>query len=64
MYADDTTIYFSLEDFPANNRERAINKDLDNVNVWLKFNKLTSNVEKIICMFFRKKRTLRKYLYL
>ena len=31
MYADDTTIYFNLEDFPANNREIAINKELDKV---------------------------------
>ena len=58
MYADDTTIYFNLEDFPANNREIAINKELDKVNVWL--NKLTLNVEKTKCMFFRKKRTPEK----
>ena len=31
MYADDTTIYFNLEYFPANNREIAINKELDKV---------------------------------
>ena len=60
MYADDTTIYFNLEDFPANNREIAINKELDKVNVWLKLNKLTLNVEKTKCMFFRKKRTPEK----
>ena len=33
MYADDTTIYFNFEDFPANNGERAINKEIDKVNV-------------------------------
>ena len=60
MYADDTTIYFNFEDFPANNREIAINKELDKVNVWLKINKLTLNVEKTKCMFFRKKRTPEK----
>ena len=60
MYADDTTIYFNLEDFPANNREIAINKELDKVNVWLKLNKLTLNVEKTKCMFFLKKRTPEK----
>ena len=60
MYADDTTIYFNLEDFPATNREIAINKELDKVNVWLKLNKLTLNVEKTKCMFFRKKRTPEK----
>ena len=29
MYADDTTIYFNLEDFPANNREQEINRELE-----------------------------------
>ena len=57
MYADDTTIYFNLEDFPTYNREIAINKEIDKVNVWLKFNKLTLNVEKAKCMFFWKKGT-------
>ena len=33
MYADDTTIYINLEDCPVNNREIAINKKLDKVNV-------------------------------
>ena len=60
MYADDTTIYFNLEDFPANNREIAINKELDKVNVWLKLNKLTLNVEKTKCMFFPEKTYSRK----
>ena len=45
MHADDATIYFNLEDFPAYNREIAINKDLDKVNVWLKLDKLTLKVE-------------------
>ena len=36
VYADNTTTYFNLEDFPANNREIAINKELDKVNVWFK----------------------------
>ena len=44
MYADDTLVYFNLEDFSGNNREIAMNKD--KVNVCLKFNKLTLNVEK------------------
>ena len=35
----NTTIYFNLEDFPANNREIAMNKELNKVNVWLKLNK-------------------------
>ena len=64
MYADDTTIYFNLEDFPANNREIAINKELDKVNVWLKLNKLTLNVEKTKCMFSGKNVLPKKYPYL
>ena len=34
MYADDTTIYFNLEDFPANNREQEINRELEKLNIW------------------------------
>ena len=64
MHTDDTTIYSNLEDFPANNREIAINKELDKVKVWLKLNKLTINVEKTKCMFFRKKRTPETYPYI
>ena len=29
MYADDTTIYFNLEDFPKENREVLINDELE-----------------------------------
>ena len=56
MYADNTKICFNLEDFPAYNREISINKELCKVNVWLKLNILTLNVEKTKCMYFRKKR--------
>ena len=56
MHADDTTIYFNLEDFSANNSKIAINKELDKVNVWLKF------TEKTKCMFFRKKTHSRKHI--
>ena len=34
MYADDTTIYVNLEDFPALNREQEINKELEKLNLW------------------------------
>ena len=65
MYADDTTIYFNFKDFPANNREIAINKELDKVNVWLKLNKLILNVEKTKCMFFSGKNVFpKKFVYL
>ena len=46
MYADDTTIYFSLEDFSSLNREYEINRELENVNTWFQLNKLILNVEK------------------
>ena len=36
MYADDTTIYFNLEDIPALDREQEIYKELENLNIWLK----------------------------
>ena len=53
MYADDTTIYFNLEDdFPALNREQEINKELEKLNIWFKLDKLTLNVDKTKCMFF------------
>ena len=52
MYADDTTIYFNLEDFPALNREQKINKELEKLNLWFKLNKLTLIVDKTKCIFF------------
>ena len=41
MYADDTTIYFNLEDFDSQNTEADINAELEKVNTWLKLNKLS-----------------------
>ena len=58
MYADDTTIYFNLEDFPALNREQKINKELEKLNTWFHLNKLTLNVEKTKCMFFHKRQAV------
>ena len=58
MYADDTTIYFNLEDFPLHNRHIEINTELDKVNAWLKVNKLSLNVEKTKRMIFHKRRHL------
>ena len=58
MYADDTIIYFNLEDFPALNREQEINKELEKLNLWFKLNKLTLNVDKTKCMFFHKRRSV------
>ena len=46
MYADDTTIYFNLEDFDEYLRTQTINNELEKINNWLKLNKLTLNTEK------------------
>ena len=58
MYADDTTIYFNLEDFPALNREQEINNQLEKLNIWFKLNKLTLTMDKTKCMFFHKRRAV------
>ena len=56
MYADDTTIYFNLEDFPCIDRETLINTELNKIDTWLKLNKLTMNVDKSKIMLFHKRR--------
>ena len=56
MCADDTIIFFHIENFDANNLEAEINKELEQVNTWLKVNKLSLNVGKTIIMIFYRKR--------
>ena len=46
IYADNTTIYFNTEDCPKDNLAKHIRTKLDNVDVWLKHNKLFLNVKK------------------
>ena len=41
MYADDTTIYFNLEDFTHLNMENEINDEIEIIAIWLKVNKLS-----------------------
>ena len=55
MYADDTTIYFNLEDFDPATIEKDINSELEKINVWLKLNKLSLNVKKTICNLQKQK---------
>ena len=55
MYADDTTIYFNLEDFDQNCTETEINNELENVNIWLKHNKLSLNAQKTKLIVFHRK---------
>ena len=44
MYADNTTIYLNLNDFPVINKEIEINSELEKMNTWLKLNNLAINV--------------------
>ena len=55
MYADDTTIYFNLEDFEKDNLEHQINDELKRMNIWLKLNKLTLNTTKTKSMAIHRK---------
>ena len=55
MYADDTTIYFDLEDFEKDSLEHQINEELKRVNIWLKLNKLTLYATKTKSMVFHRK---------
>ena len=55
MYADDTIIYFNLEDFDLYNLERDINNKLEKNTLWLKMNKLSLNVQKNKLMIFHRR---------
>ena len=51
-YADDTTLMVSLTNANTISSAELINKELENVNTWLKVNKLILNIEKTKCMIF------------
>ena len=55
MYADNTTIYFNLEDFDNLTKEKDINRELEKVNIWLKLNELSLNTQKTKLMLFHRK---------
>ena len=55
MYADDTKIYFNLEDFDPECVETEINNELERVNLWLKLNKLSLNIKKTKLLVFHRK---------
>ena len=57
MYADDTTLYVNIEDYKTHSKEAALNKVTNKLNIWVRLNKLSLNVEKTKCIFFHKKRT-------
>ena len=52
MYANDSTIYFNLEDFSLIARETDINNESEKVNIRLKPNKLSLNTQKTKLMLF------------
>ena len=55
MYADDTTIYFNLEDFDPDNVSNEINNELEKITKWLQINKLSLNTQKTKLMIFHRK---------
>ena len=55
MYADDTTIYFNLENFTQQNLNKEINCEIKKINTWLKINRLSLNLQKTKLMIFHRK---------
>ena len=55
MYADDTTIYFNLEDFDSDNVSNGINNELEIKPKWLQINKVSLNTQKNKLMVFHRK---------
>ena len=45
MYADDTTLYCSIDKLATHNINNVINEHLDKVNVWMNSNKLVLNAK-------------------
>ena len=45
MYADDTTIYFNLEEFDHENVYNEINSELTKIIMWLHINKLCVTID-------------------
>ena len=52
MYADDTTLYFNLEDFDCRNLDNEINSEIEKFKLWLKLNKLSLNADKTKYIIF------------
>ena len=54
MYADDTTLFCSIDKLNRNDRNIVINEHLDKVSTWMKSNKLVLNSKKTKYMLFHK----------
>ena len=52
MYADDTIIYFNLEDLFGINVDGNVSNELNKLNSWLSLNKLSLNTDKTKCYYF------------
>ena len=55
MYADDTTIYFNLENFDHENVNNEINSEPENITKWLQIIKLSLNTQQIKLMDIHRK---------
>ena len=55
MYADDTTIYFNLEDFDPDTISTEINNELEKITKWLQINILLLNTQTTKLMVFHRK---------
>ena len=53
LFADDTSIFYSHSD--VNHLTTVVNKELQNINTWMKANKLSVNVKKTNCVIFKSK---------
>ena len=54
MYADDTTLFYNIEDFHLQSREADINNQLKKVSTWLQLNTRSINTDKSKFMLFHK----------
>ena len=54
MYADDTTLFCSIDKLNRNDKYIVINEHLDKVSTWMKSNKLVLNSKKTKYMLFHK----------
>ena len=61
MYADDTRIYFNLEDSDRDNVSNEINNELEKITKWLQINKLSLNTQTTkLMVLYRKQRHIKQ----
>ena len=54
MYADDTTLYFNIENFTLNEFENECELEPTKLTNWLQHNKLSLKIGKTKCLHFHK----------